>query len=86
MYMNLCPYKYILGVPGKGIHKYRYFGISIVDTIMTIIGAALLAYLFKWSFWVTFITFFIFGEFLHYIFCVPTTVMKTFFPREFPTY
>jgi hypothetical protein len=46
MYMNLCPYKYILGVPGKGIHKYRYFGISIVDTIMTIIGAVLLAYLF----------------------------------------
>ena len=44
--MNLCPYKYILGVPGKGIHKYRYFGISIVDTIMTIIGAVLLAYLF----------------------------------------
>jgi hypothetical protein len=82
--MNLCPYKYILGIPGKGIHKYNIFGIAIADTIMTILGAALLSYLFKWRFWLTLILFFLLGEFLHYIFCVPTTVMKLLFPRQFP--
>ena len=82
--MNLCPYKYILGVPGKGIHQYRFLGFSVSDTIMTIIGAAILAYLFKWTFWITLILFFTLGEFLHYIFCVPTTCMKLIFPKEFP--
>ena len=84
MYMNLCPYKYILGVPGKGIHQYRFFGIAVVDTVQTILGAALLAYLFKWSFWITLLALFLLGEFLHYIFCVPTAVMKFIFPHEFP--
>jgi hypothetical protein len=83
--MNLCPYKYILGVPGKGVHQYRFFGFSITDTVMTVIGAAVLAYLFKWSFWITLILFFALGEFLHYIFCVPTTFMKLVFPKEFPS-
>jgi hypothetical protein len=83
--MNLCPYKYILGIPGKGIHQYRFFGIAIADTVMTILGAAILSYLFKWSFWLTLILFFLLGEFLHYIFCVPTTVMKLLFPRQFLT-
>ena len=84
MYMNLCPYKYILGVPGKGIHKYRFFGVAIADTIMTMIGAAIMAYIFKWSFWLTFAFLFILGEFLHYIFCVPTTIMRLIFPNKFP--
>jgi hypothetical protein len=66
--MNLCPYKYILGVPGKGVHQYRFLGFSVSDTVMTIIGAAFLAYIFKWSFWITLLSLFVLGEFLHYIF------------------
>jgi len=81
--MNLCPYKYILGIPGQGIHQYRLFGFAIVDTLSTIVGAFILSYIFKWSFWITLITFFILGEFLHYIFCVPTTFMKLLFPNKF---
>ena len=23
--MNLCKYKNVLGIPGKGIHSYRFF-------------------------------------------------------------
>jgi hypothetical protein len=83
--MSLCPYKYILGIPGKGIHKYQIFGIAVADTVMTIIGSAILAYLFKWSFWITLLLFFILEEFLHYIFCVPTTIMKLLFPKQFPS-
>jgi hypothetical protein len=83
--MNLCPYKYILGIPGKGIHQYQVYGIAVADTVMTIIGAGILAYLFRWSFWITLVLFFILGEFLHYIFCVPTAVMKLLFPKQFPS-
>jgi len=35
--MNLCKYKNILGSPNKGVHSYRFFGLAIFDTILTII-------------------------------------------------
>jgi hypothetical protein len=82
--MNLCPYKYILGIPNKGVHQYRIFGFALLDIIGTIIGAAILSYFFKWSYFKTLILLFILAEFLHYIFCVPTTVMKLLFPKKFP--
>jgi hypothetical protein len=47
---GLCKYKDALGIPGKGIHSYRIFGIAIVDTLLTIIGAFILYYIFKWNF------------------------------------
>jgi hypothetical protein len=81
--MNLCPYKYILGVPKKGVHKYRFLGVAVVDTLMTIIGSLVLSYIFNWNFLITFITFFIVGEILHYIFCVPTAIMLFLFPSIF---
>jgi hypothetical protein len=72
----LCKYKNVLGVSGQGIHSYRLFGIAIVDLIMTIIGAYFLARWFRWPFLRTFIYLFILGEFLHYIFCVPSTIIE----------
>ena len=72
----LCNYKNYLGVPGEGIHSYRLFNIAIMDLIMTIIGAYIFALLFKWSFLWTFIYLFTLGEILHYIFCVPTTIIN----------
>lgn len=77
--MNLCNYKDALGVPGKGVHSYRIFNIALVDVIMTIIGAWMLAYIFKWSFPVTLVCLFILGIILHKIFCVKTTVDKFLF-------
>ena len=44
--MNLCKYKDALGIPDKGIHSYRLFGVAIADVIMTIIAAALISYFF----------------------------------------
>jgi hypothetical protein len=74
----LCDYKNALGVPGKGVH-FHVFGFAIMDTIMTIIGGALLAYIFKWNyFWTIFILFLI-GILLHRIFCVSTTIDKLLF-------
>lgn len=45
--MDLCKYKNALGVPGKGIHSYRVFGVAIADVIMTIIGAILISFFSK---------------------------------------
>jgi hypothetical protein len=79
--MNLCKYKNALGEPGKGIHSYRVFGIAIADVIMTIIGAFLISYFFKFSFIKTLLILFLTGIVLHRLFCVRTTVDKLIFPR-----
>lgn len=75
---DLCKYKYALGVPGQGVHSH-IFGVAIVDCIMTIIGGALLAYLFKWSYFWTIFILFILGIVLHRVFCVKTTLDKVLF-------
>ena len=79
--MSLCKYKNALGVPNKGIHSYRLFGIAIVDVVMTLIGAWLISYFFKFSFLNTSLTLFVLGIILHRIFCVRTTVDKLLFPN-----
>jgi len=80
--MDLCKYKNALGIPGKGIHSYRLFGVAIADVIMTIIGALLLSFFFKTNFLYTLITLFLLGIFLHRIFCVRTTIDKLLFPKS----
>ena len=77
--MSLCKYKNALGEPNKGIHSYRLFGVAIIDVIMTIIGAYLISYFFKYSFLYTTIFLFALGIFLHHMFCVKTTVDKLLF-------
>lgn len=73
-----CPYKNVLGVPGQGSHIH-VFGIAIVDVIMTIIGAFVLSYLFKWNFIYTMIVLFLLGIIAHRVFCVRTTIDKLLF-------
>lgn len=80
--MSLCKYKNILGIPRKGIHSYRLFGVAIADVIMTIVAAFLISYFFKYSFLTTLITLFILGIILHRVFCVRTTIDKVLFPKE----
>ena len=77
--MNLCKYKNALGEPGKGIHSYRLFGIAIADVIMTIFGAFLISYFFKFSFIKTLLILFLTGIVLHRVFCVRTTIDKLLF-------
>jgi Na+/melibiose symporter-like transporter len=79
--MNLCKYKNALGVPRKGIHSYRFFGLAIADVIMTIIGAFLIAYFTKQNFIYTLIILFVSGIILHRLFCVRTTIDKLLFPN-----
>ena len=75
----LCKYKDALGIPGKGVHSYRIFNIAIADVTLTIIGAGLLAYSFKWNFLLTLLILFLLGIILHRIFCVKSTIDKAIF-------
>jgi hypothetical protein len=79
--IDLCKYKNILGIPGKGIHSYRVGGIAIADVIMTIIGAFIISFFSGWNFIYTLIGLFILGIILHRLFCVRTTVDKLLFPN-----
>ena len=72
--MDLCQYQNIFGVPWTGAHAYRIFNIAIVDVILTILGAYLLSYYFEWNFWYTLIVLYLVGIFLHWLFCVRTSV------------
>lgn len=78
---GLCKYKNALGVPGKGVHSYRVFGVAIADVIMTIVASLIVAYLFKLPFLYVAIFAFILGIILHRLFCVRTTVDKILFPE-----
>lgn len=80
--LDLCKYKNALGIPNKGIHSYRLFGVAIADVIMTIICAFIISYMFKFSFTYTLIILFILGIILHRLFCVRTTIDKLIFSNK----
>ena len=75
----LCPYKDLLGVPGKGAHAH-FMGIAWRDTVATIIGGLIIALVFKFNVLHTIISLFIIGILAHRMFCVRTTVDEILFP------
>lgn len=74
--MRLCQYSNLLGKPGQGAHAIQVGGVAVVDVLLTVVGAWLLAKGFQWNFWLTLGGLFILGIFLHWLFCVSTTVNK----------
>ena len=70
-----CPYKYILGVPGQGVHEKRIAGLAFNDILATIVAAIITSYILNISFIVSFLTWFIAGEVLHYLFGVQTALL-----------
>lgn len=77
--MSLCQYKNIFGEPNVGAHSYRLFGIAIIDTVLTILAAILLAYFFKWNLVIVLVVLFLLGIIAHRVFCVRTQVDKWLF-------
>jgi len=77
--MNFCKYKNILGIPGEGIHKYRFLNMALADILLTLLASIIISYLFKLSFLITTISLFILGIILHRLFCVRTTIDKLLF-------
>jgi hypothetical protein len=78
---NLCKYRNALGVPGKGAHSIRLGSVAVVDVIMTLLGAYVIAYFARASFAWTAVGFFLLGIILHRLFCVRTTIDKLLFPN-----
>ena len=76
--MDLCKYKYILGVPGEGIHSWKFNGTSLVDYFMTIIGAFIITYYTKIPLVITTVVLFLLGILFHYMFCLPTQTIMFF--------
>jgi len=74
-----CKYKDALGKPKEGIHSFRVFGFAIIDVGMTVVGAGVLAWFFRWSFWITLLVLFFVGIALHRLFCVRTEVDRLLF-------
>jgi len=77
--MNLCKYKNALGEPNKGVHSYRFLGVAIFDVVATIVGAFFISRALNQRFDYVLIILFVLGIFLHYLFCVETTIGKLLF-------
>lgn len=73
-------YSDIFGLPGQGVHKFRFLGIAIVDTLLTIFAAALISMIFQLNFFLVLIILFLLGIIIHRLFCVRTTIDRLLFP------
>lgn len=71
-----CPYANILGIPGKGVHSKRIFGLAFNDTLATIVAAYITTFFIHISFPYSLLIWFITGEVLHYIFGVKTAFLE----------
>jgi hypothetical protein len=67
-----CQYKYALGVPGTGIHQYRFLDTAIVDYVGTIFLAMIVTKFTKIPLVITTILAFVLGILLHMVFCLKT--------------
>tara|TARA_A100001011_G_scaffold377230_1_gene440636 strand:- start:2735 stop:2983 length:249 start_codon:yes stop_codon:yes gene_type:complete len=75
----MCPfskYKHILGIPGKGLHKYNILGTAIFDYVLTIILAFVWTALTGFPLVFSTVMWFIIGFILHILFGVETHAVK----------
>ena len=77
--MNLCKFKDMFGNPNTGLHSIRIFNIAIVDVLLTVALAYIIANVFHTRIYVTLLVLFVSGIILHRLFCVKTTVDKFLF-------
>jgi hypothetical protein len=74
-----CPFskfKNALGIPGKGIHRFRLMNLAIVDYILAIVGAIITSFLTHVPLVLTTIIWLILGIVAHVLFGVPTDAVK----------
>ena len=79
--IDLCKYKDLFGLPNTGLRQYRIFDIAIYDTVIVIICAWIISWVFQTPFWQTLIVIFMAGIVAHRLFCVRTGLDKKIFPR-----
>lgn len=71
-----CPFANILGEPNTGVHSIRLFGFSLIDILLTVLVAYLIAKAYKINFWYSLFGLFVLGEILHYVFGTKTAFLK----------
>jgi hypothetical protein len=76
MFCILKKYRDIFGIPGKGVHRFKFEGTSIIDYILTFIVAILTTSYTKIPLVLTTIIWFLIGILLHIIFGVNTSTLK----------
>jgi hypothetical protein len=77
--MSFCPFNKfnkIFGTPGKGAHSFRLLHSALVDYVLTLVGAILIAYLTNIPVVLTTISLFIIGIIIHILFGIPTEAVK----------
>ena len=72
-----CPYAFVLGVPGQGVHAPRIGGYARNDIVATIVVAAITSYFASISFFTSLAAWFILGEVLHYVFGTQTAFLTS---------
>lgn len=70
-----CPYKYLLGIPGQGVHSLRFMGFAVVDIVLTLLLAWITAYVWNARFLTMVVVWFVVGEVLHYLFGTQTALL-----------
>lgn len=68
--MNLCEYKNIFGEAGKGIHSFKFMGVSMVDLLLTVVVAKITTKYNSYTFIENLLAWLISGYVLHRLFCV----------------
>lgn len=71
-----CAYKDILGKKNEGVHSYRTFGFSTVDTLLTVLLAVVIS---REDFVRVFIGLMLLSVILHRLFCVDSTLTMLVF-------
>ncbi len=69
-------YSKIFSIRGEGIHKYRIFGIGIIDILLTIALAIFTSKFLEINFTVALVLWFVIGELAHIIFGVQTAFLS----------
>lgn len=74
--MNLCQFQNFFGQARTGAHSYRILNLAVVDILATfLVAGALHRWLFpQKSYGEVLLGLFLMGVFLHWLFCVPTTL------------
>ena len=76
---ELCKYKDIIGKPREGVRSIRFLGIAVVDSLVTLLAAFLISWIFKISLFYTIIPLFFSGIIIHRMFCVDTGIDRLLF-------
>ncbi len=77
----LCPYRHIFGEERKGFHSIRVFDIAVGDVVLTIMVAALYAYIYNVHIAVVLFYAMLLGIIIHRMFCVNTKINEMIFGK-----